>query len=411
MKIVVTHDGRQYVNRLLIALWRQSWLTRFYTSFAANTYLPLVRFLPRLHQQLHKREFSQIPDRYIRSFLPAFVLSRLVRGEYQVIRMAYPWFDRWVVRQLRANPSFDLVIGYENSSLLAFREAKRFGKVTVLDLAQVHYQLLDSIRSQFRINNLTDEQTAWINDRKQQALDMTDYVLTLSSIATRSLTDNHIGRSRIYEVNLGIDIQRFSVVPKPRDGRFRVLFVGTITYRKGVELLLQTFKRLNLPNAELTLIGPVSDGRELLSQCAGSIRHIPFLHHEELVHHYQQADVFVFPSYLDSWAQVVLEAMACGTPVIVTENTGAKDAVAQGGGFIVPAGDSQALAEKIQYIYDKRPEVDRLGAEARCVAEQYTWENYYEQVASALIDIARKEGIAVTDSNRSVFNKHKATGS
>ncbi|WP_080236610.1 glycosyltransferase family 4 protein [Spirosoma rigui] len=411
MKVVVTHDGKQYVNHLLIALCRQGWLVRFFTSFAANRYLSLARFVPSVYRQVRKREIVQVPTEYIRSFLPAFLLSRLAKGEYRVIRTAYSLFDHWVARQLRSNPSVDLVIGYENSSLVTFQEAKRLGIVTVLDLAQVHHQVLDAIRSQFRINNLTDEQTAWVNDRKKQALAVTDYVLSLSSIATHSLTRNQIDRSRIYEVNLGIDVQRFSVAPKPTDGRFRVLFVGTITYRKGVDLLLQTFKRLNLSNAELTLIGPVGDGEELLSQCSGSIRHIPFLHHEELVHHYQQADVFVFPSYLDSWGQVVLEAMACGTPVVVSENTGAKDAVGQGGGFIVPVGNGQALAEKIQYIYDNRSEVARLGTEARRVAEKYTWEKYYQQIADALTDIAGREGIDATRFDRVASDTNKAAGS
>ncbi|MDB5240048.1 MAG: hypothetical protein JWP57_673, partial [Spirosoma sp.] len=180
---------------------------------------------------------------------------------------------------------------------------------------------------------------------------------------------------------------------------FRMLFVGTITYRKGVDLLLQTFKNLDLPNAELVLVGPVSDGRDLLRLCTGSIRYVPFLHQNELATYYQEADVFVFPSYLDSWGQVVLEAMACGTPVIVTENTGAKDALVKGGGFVIPAGNVMALAEKIEYFYNNRAEVERIGREARRVAEQYTWENYYRQVTDALTDIAHRVGIHTHHSN------------
>ena len=87
--------------------------------------------------------------------------------------------------------------------------------------------------------------------------------------------------------------------------------------------------------------------------------------------------------------------MACGTPVIVTTHTGAKDAVAQGGGWVIPVGDEPALGKAIQYVYDHRDEAARLGRQARRVAERYTWERYDEQVAAALTDIARKEGIAL----------------
>lgn len=395
MKILVTHDGRQHVNRLLIACEQRQWLRRFYTGFSANRFLPYLRWAPGVYKQLRRRAFTGVPLQSIRSFGVSFMLTRWF-GEYRSIRLAYPLFDYWVAHNL-SNESVDIVIGYENANRHTFNRARQLGKTTVLDLAQVHHRTIEQISSLRPVNELTGGQQDAINHRKQAALDLTDYILTLSSFARQSLVDNGIDPSRIYEVNLGIDIQNFTVVPKPKDGRFRVLFVGTITYRKGVDLLLQTFRNLALPNAELTLVGPISDGKDLLAQCTDTIRHVPFLHHDELVHYYQQADVFVFPSYLDSWAQVVLEAMACGTPVIVTENTGAKDAVAKGGGFIVPTGDERALAEKIKYFYDDRTDVERLGAEARRVAEAFTWEHYYQQLTDALTDIAQKEGIAFTD--------------
>ncbi|WP_338875064.1 glycosyltransferase family 4 protein [Spirosoma sp. SC4-14] len=321
-------------------------------------------------------------------------MAKLLRHEFGIMRIAFPLFDRWVARQIRRTESFDMIIGYENSNLITFQTAKQLGKVTILDLAQVHHNLIDSIGTNFRINGLTREQTEYINQRKQAALDATDYILTLSSFATQSLTENGICRSRIHEVNLGIDVQKFTPVEKPLGGPFRVLFVGEVCYRKGIDLVLKVFRQLALPDAELILIGPVSDGKDLLMQCTGAVRHLPFLHHDELVRYYQQADVFVFPSYLDSWGQVVLEAMACGTPVIVSENTGSKDAVLKGGGFVIPAGDESAMATKILHFYTNRSEVNRLGAVARRVAEQYTWENYYQQVTTALEDIARKENIS-----------------
>src|SRR5207253_879376 len=124
---------------------------------------------------------------------------------------------------------------------------------------------------------------------------------------------------------------------------FRILYTGMISQRKGINILLEAFKALNLKNAELILIGPNFDGNELLKKYEGYYTHYSFLPHEELVSEYQKADIFVLPSYLDSWAMVVLEAMACGTPVIVSENTGSKDAVQKGGGFVIPIDNVEAL--------------------------------------------------------------------
>ncbi len=114
---------------------------------------------------------------------------------------------------------------------------------------------------------------------------------------------------------------------------------------------------------------------------------------EDLVKQYQDADVFVFPSYLDSWAMTVLEAMACGTPVIVTENTGSRDAVEKGGGIVIPAGNDLALEDAIKNLYNNRSTLETLGKKAREVAIEYTWEKYYQKLGGVIQDICDKSGI------------------
>ena len=132
----------------------------------------------------------------------------------------------------------------------------------------------------------------------------------------------------------------------------------------------------------------MANGSELLERNKGLCQYFPFMHHEELANQYRQADVFVFPSYLDSWAQTVVEAMACGTPAIVSENTGAKDAVKQGGGFVVPTGDVNGLKDKMLHLYEHRDVVEQTGRKAAKIAAQYTVENYHNQIIEALEQIA-----------------------
>lgn len=393
MNVVVAHDGRQHVGQLLIALEQQGWLRRFYAGFASNTLPRWLSNYPRLRPVLRKRTFDQISARTIRSFYLSALLTRLSTNGHWQIGVAFGLFARWVAWHLRQYPHFDLLIGYENTNLASFRAARKLGSVTVLDLTQVHHNRIDELRQLFPVDTLSKAQNQYINGRKQRALELTDYVLTLSSLATLSLTQAGMVRNRIYEVNLGVDTVQFCPALKPTDGRFRLLFVGTITRRKGVDQLLTAFHDLQLPQAELLLVGPVGDAEALLKPCPEGVCHLPFLHHEELVRHYQRADVFVFPSYLDAWGQVVLEAMACGTPVIVSDHTGAKDAVAKGGGFIVPTGDVGALKDCIRYLYTHREQTTQLGRTARHVAEHYTWAQYYRQVTEALTDIAHRERI------------------
>jgi glycosyltransferase involved in cell wall biosynthesis len=167
--------------------------------------------------------------------------------------------------------------------------------------------------------------------------------------------------------------------------------VGTITRRKGIHLIIDAFKKLNIPNSLLEIVGPVSDGGDLLENLPDNIKHVPYLNHDELVSYYQRADVFVFPSYLDSWAMVVLEAMACGTPVIISENTGSRDAVEKGGGFVIPVDDANALMEKILYFYQNPEIIESTGRKAHQIAQHYTWQHYYQNVQRAVEEIYNRE--------------------
>ena len=394
MRIIVTHVSKQYVNQLLIALYRQNWLYRYYTSFTSNRWSLLFRHSNSISHQLKKRMYTGIPLELIKTFVPAFILERFGRSIYWTIKNSSRLFDYWVANAIK-NETFDLIVSYENANLYTFRTAKDRGKITVLDLAQVHHNTIAGINTLHRLNTLANKETQYIDRRKEQALGYTDYVLTLSGLATDSLVKNGIARDRIYQVALGIQADLFSPRQKTVNGTLNLLFVGAIMERKGIRVLLDAFAKLANHDIQLTVIGPPNDAQEILENRMNGLTYIPYLHHEQLVIHYQQAHIFLLPSLLDSWAQVVLEAMACGTPVIITENTGAKDAVEQGGGFVIPAGNADVLVEKIMYFYNKRSEITRLGATARKVAEQYSWDHYHQQVIAALHDIAVRENLSV----------------
>ena len=132
------------------------------------------------------------------------------------------------------------------------------------------------------------------------------------------------------------------------------------------------------------LIGPLNDTNDLLKKYAGLYTHIPFMHHEELNSYLNKSDIFILPSYLESWGMVVIEAMSTGLPVIVTENTGAKDAVIQGCGKIIAAGDINALKNCINFFYENRTELETMGKKARQQALNFEWNNYYYQINTVI---------------------------
>ena len=334
MKILVSNPVKQYTHHLCYGLQQKDLLQAFMTTFWYKPDSPIQKdFVARLPQKIRDEVVHTFRKRYHPGIDPDKVITHwppeLLRqiGTKLFQLTSEKWIfkvernhDRFVASQLeKVKP--DLIIAYEKSALETFTEAKRLGIPTVLDLAQVHYQFIADLREDFPEFRevLGDEKLlSTINQVKQQEYELADHILTLSGFARQTLTDRGIPESKSSAINLGFDPNKFSPKADYRgDGVFRLMFAGTVTQRKGMRVLLEAFKRLNLSNAELYIVGPVSDARAVMDEYRGSYTYVPFLHHQELVAYYQMADVFVFPSLLDSWAMVVLEAMACGTPDIV----------------------------------------------------------------------------------------------
>lgn len=388
MKILVSNFGRQYTAALLTILERRGWLIRFFTSLAANKFPEFMR------RAFRKRTFESIPARKITHFPLLFFIERLLRERFpKISRWTGDLFDKAVARKLRANPA-QVVITYENTNRATLKMAKNLGKTTILDLAQIHHNDIVQYGRWFLPPHRLQAEVKKVNPRKAAALKYTDYVCALSTFAANSMIENGWPASRLFILNLGIDPERFT--PKKtyaQSGPLRLLFVGTIMRRKGIEILLSAVRNLPEKTVTLQLVGPMGDAADLLRRHKGLFSYLPFQQHDDLVKQYQEADVFVFPSLLDSWAQTVLEAMACGTPAIVTENTGAKDAVLQGGGWVVPTNDESALQARLEQLMDNRATIEVHGKKAQQIARQYTWAHYAEQLTTVLAEIARRENI------------------
>jgi glycosyltransferase involved in cell wall biosynthesis len=137
-----------------------------------------------------------------------------------------------------------------------------------------------------------------------------------------------------------------------------VLYVGSICIRKGVQYLLEALEQLPPEVATLTVVGLmheefVSIWNRAVPPHQARVVWKGGVSRSELPAIYREADVMVLPSLCDSFGQSVIEALACGTPVIATTNCGALPRPGVDG-LVVPPGDSQALAAAIHQLWDDR---------------------------------------------------------
>lgn len=389
MKIIISHSQKQHVYRMVYGVKKNKKLTKFFTSlfFADDSLLTkILKLITKTKQFVVKRSFLGIQRKDVFLTLVPEIFFRITK--LIMPQMSSYYMDRLhdnIVSYCLSFYEYDMVIGYERQSLRSFKKAKRKGKTTILDLASIHSKKQREINQKYN-NVLTGFNHSLLLEKeklvKGYELEYTDYVITLSEFAKDSCIEAGIPKDKIFSVHLGIDVDEFTQKKNYDSDSFEILYVGGMRYSKGIKDIIETFKQLNLSNAVLTLVGGEGDALEyVLKHIGPTIHYVPFMHHNNLKNVYERASVFILPSYMDSWGQVVCEAMACGTPVIVSENTGAKDIIENGeNGFIVGVADQNKLSEKILYYYENRDELERMGLNAYKSVQHLTWESYYGQI-------------------------------
>lgn len=219
-----------------------------------------------------------------------------------------------------------------------------------------------------------------------------DLCLVASDYVRRTLVAHGVDARRVRVVPYGVDTP--DTLPEPRDtgDTFRVLFVGQFIQRKGLSYLLEAWRRLALPNAELVLAGRGGTDDALIARYAGAFRPGSFrrtgpVSREALCGLYQTSDVLCMPSLAEGFGLVYLEALAQGTPVIATPNTGVADLVRDGEeGFIVGIRDVAALTERLAWCYAHRGELAAMRGAARRLAERHSWATFRRGIVRALGD-------------------------
>ncbi|MES2931078.1 MAG: glycosyltransferase family 4 protein [Patescibacteria group bacterium] len=224
--------------------------------------------------------------------------------------------------------------------------------------------------------------------------DDVDYVIALSEFVRDSYIQAGFPEDRMYVASPDIAPGRFAPGEGATDGKFRVVYAAFTAQLKGLHYLLDAWQSLALPDAELVIVGGYGlMPEELRRRYDSGITADPSIVWAGATSMpetwYQRSSVLVFPSLTEGFGRVTLEAMACGIPVITTEN--ARGIVEDGKtGFVVPIRDAAALREKIEYLYTHKDVASRMGEEARRAAEAK--KPFGEAVYAIYRDILKREG-------------------
>lgn len=188
------------------------------------------------------------------------------------------------------------------------------------------------------------------------------------------------------------------------DGQRMVLFAGRLEYEKGVQTVLRALERVQAAVGPVVFyvagVGTYSDElRRLVDELdlVDVVRFTGFLEDHELRLHYAAADVAVAPSIYEPFGLVAVEAMACGTPVVVGDTGGLREIVSGGHGLSFPPQDADELAERLVAVLDDPALAAGLVARGRRrIAQRYDWQTVALRT-TRVYERAIREEAALTD--------------
>jgi len=413
MSVAVFHPSvAPFVQQVARAIHEAGWLDQFYTSLRDNpkswkqrTACAVARLVGRdFRAKLKHRSITEVPPDFVTSFAWGELL-RLASGLFDrsgrltdfVWEKTENAFAKKVGRQLQ--PSLTAVYGFEHSSLAAFARARELGLKIFYDMPAPEprfvQQLLDRELANFP--ELKTNYHQYTSAREEQRIahrraewDLADLVIVASEFTKQSFVSAGLDVSKVRVIPYGapLPIARARVLARADETGtpLRLVWAGTFGVRKGAHYLVEAWREGNLgDHAVLDVYGTMAIPERLLSPPLKGVTFHGPVSRSELLAAYQRADALIFPTLCDGFGMVVTEAWSQGLPVITTDRAGASDLLLPNeNGLIVPAGDSKALREIIEYCVAQPLILRNMRDVALTTAVRWQWTDYRSALVSTL---------------------------
>lgn len=404
-QIIISHSGKQHSYHVAKALFDLGNLKKYYTS-SYITSLALQELIEKAGLSfLSRRYLKGLGGKYVESAWRYEVREQLARklkgNTAAVTELVFKRdvaFDTALSRKL-PKLSFDAYWGYQGSCHKCLQVSNEMGKTSVCEMTTAHIpfakrMLEEEIKLQPEWQD-SIQFASFPGDFEQRLIEeplIARKVIAISDFLKKTLVAEGVDASKIKVIPLGFDAEKVtykeeseSIANRP----LRLLYAGRVTQQKGIKYALEAISAFNKKDVELHIIGNIQGSGKAFKTYKDIYQYQPGITQQELFKTYQKYDALVFPSILEGFGLVTVEAMGAGLPVITTPNTNATEVIRnRKNGFLVPIRDTQAIIKAIEELRGMdNVTFQHMRHEARKTALQYTWDSYASHVSDFIKEI------------------------
>jgi glycosyltransferase involved in cell wall biosynthesis len=319
-----------------------------------------------------------VPARHVRSFWPHGIASRLASSWHNKTGLLYPepWlhplFGRWASAQLQKE-EWDVVHVWSGVAEEILKSLNGNTRLKLVMRGSAHIRAQDRILEQEekRTGSRIDRPSPWMITREEREYRLADHIVVLSRFAYDTFLAEGVNEAKLCLLPLGTRIAAFRPDPAVIEARcrrilsgepLRVLYVGALSFRKGLWDMAAIVRSLSNERFQFRLIGPSTPEVScLLRELRGSAEFISKQRQQRLPSWYAASDLFVFPTIEDGFAVVLTQANAAGLPILTTTHCCGPDLLEEGKtGWVLPIRSPEAFVDHLRWCNSHRPELSEM---------------------------------------------------
>ena len=346
-----------------------------------------------LLSQLASKRYYNIPDAVIKRLWIPEIKRLLIKsdqeGNRRLADQAYSKLDTKTSKELSTHPA-KFVHAYEDGACKTFRKAKELGIRCSYELPIAHWatsrKLLAEEAERYPQWEPTLESTRETEEKlfqKDEELWLADRISCPSQFVLDSIPTEIRNRipSQVAPFGSPLNRQINSFTKRAHNEPFKIIFVGSMSQRKGLADLFEAMKLLKNEHVKLSVLGQPSMSKEFYRKHFANFEYYPACTNTKVREIMRRHDALVLPSIVEGRALVQQEALSCGLPIIVSRNAGAEDSIEEGvTGHLIPIRSPEKIAEMVLSLQNNGRNRSDIAESCVKKSRAYCWSSYAQKI-------------------------------